>query len=125
MIIMVHKEKWHCVKSVQIPRFSWYVFFRIRNAYREILRISPHSVRTRYEISLRIQSECGKIRARTNSLFGHFSRSAVILRCAFFMMMSTLRSISYPGWCECRKVYLSFFCFKASVHFVKERALCK
>ena len=29
----------------------------------------------RYEVSLRIQSECGKIRTRNNSVFGHFSRS--------------------------------------------------
>ena len=29
----------------------------------------------RYFVSLRIQSECGKIRTRKNSVFGHFSRS--------------------------------------------------
>ena len=29
----------------------------------------------RYEVSLRIQAECGKIRTRKDSLFGHFSRS--------------------------------------------------
>ena len=29
----------------------------------------------RYEVSLRIQSECGKIRTRKNSVFGHSSRS--------------------------------------------------
>ena len=29
----------------------------------------------RYEVSLRIQSECGKTRTRKNSVFGHFSRS--------------------------------------------------
>ena len=29
----------------------------------------------RYSVSLRIQSECGKIRTRKNSVFGHFSRS--------------------------------------------------
>ena len=29
----------------------------------------------RYAVSLRIQSECGKIRTRKNSLFGHFWRS--------------------------------------------------
>ena len=28
-------------------------------------------------VSLRIQSECGKIRIRKNSVFGHFSRVAV------------------------------------------------
>ena len=30
----------------------------------------------RYEVSLRIQSECRKIRIRNNSVFGHFLRSA-------------------------------------------------
>ena len=29
----------------------------------------------RYEVSLRIQSECGKIQTRKNSVFEHFSRS--------------------------------------------------
>ena len=33
----------------------------------------------RYEISLRIQSECGKIRTRKNSVFGHFSRSEITI----------------------------------------------
>ena len=31
----------------------------------------------RYEVSVRIQSECGKIRTRNSSVFGHFSRSAL------------------------------------------------
>ena len=31
---------------------------------------------TKYSVSLRIQSECGKIRTRKNSVFGHFSPSA-------------------------------------------------
>ena len=49
----------HCVKSVQIRSFFWSLFFRIRPEYK----------------SLRIQPECGKIRTRKNSVFGHFSRS--------------------------------------------------
>ena len=32
----------------------------------------------RYEVSLRILSECRKIRTRNNSVFGHFSRTAKI-----------------------------------------------
>ena len=52
-----------CVKSVQIRSYFWSVFSRIRNEYG-------------YFVSLRIQSECGKIRTRNNSVFGHFSRSA-------------------------------------------------
>ena len=31
----------------------------------------------RYSVSLHIQSECGKIRTRKNSVFGHFSRSDI------------------------------------------------
>ena len=33
----------------------------------------------RYEISLHIHSECGKIRTRNNSVFGHFSRSDAMI----------------------------------------------
>ena len=33
----------------------------------------------RYFVSLRIQSECGKIRTRKNSISGHFSRSDDII----------------------------------------------
>ena len=54
----------HCVISVQIRSFSWSVFSRIRTEYGE-----------RYEVSLRIQSECWKIRTRKNSVFGHISQS--------------------------------------------------
>ena len=31
-----------------------------------------------YPVSLRIQSECGKIQTRKNSVLGHFSRSASV-----------------------------------------------
>ena len=55
----------HCVKSAPILSFFWYVFSRIQTE--------------RYEISLRIQSECGKIRTRKNSVFGHFSRSEITI----------------------------------------------
>ena len=41
------KRGYHCVKSVQIWSFFWFVFSRIRTEYREILRISPYSVRMR------------------------------------------------------------------------------
>ena len=53
----------HCVKSVEIQSFFWAVFSSIRAEYGGI------------RISLRIQFKCGKIRARKNSVFGHFSRS--------------------------------------------------
>ena len=35
----------------------------------------------RYGVSLRIQSECEKIRTRKNSVFGHFSRSGKLSLC--------------------------------------------
>ena len=35
------------VKSVKIRSYFWSVFFHIRTEYREILRISPYSVRMR------------------------------------------------------------------------------
>ena len=47
--------------SVQIRSYFWSVFPRIRTEYGEIY------------LSLRIQSECGKMRTRNNSVFGHFS----------------------------------------------------
>ena len=33
----------------------------------------------RYSVSLRIQSKCRKMRTRRNSLFGHFSRSVILM----------------------------------------------
>ena len=53
-------DAYHCVKSVQIRSFFWFVF-------------SP--ILTEYGVSRRIQSECGKIRTRKNSVFEHFLRS--------------------------------------------------
>ena len=74
-------SKQHCLKSVEIWRFFWSVFSRIRTEYREIFCISPFSVRMR---SLRIQSECGKIRTRKNFVFGHNSYSVNFLVSADF-----------------------------------------
>ena len=48
------------VWSVQVRRFVWSVFSRIRS------------------VSLHIQSECGKIRTRENSVFGNFLRIATV-----------------------------------------------
>ena len=59
----------HCVKSVQIRSF--------------LVRIFPQSdwIRRDTVVSLRIQSEWGKIRTRINSVFGHVSCSI----CLFFV----------------------------------------
>ena len=62
-------QKSHYVKCMQIRSFFWSVFSRILT--------DPK----RYEVSLRIQSECGKIRTRKNSVFGHFSRSVYFWSC--------------------------------------------
>ena len=53
---LLHYCNRHCVKGVQIRSYFWSVFSRIRTEYGEIL---------------------GKIRSRNNSVFGHFSRSAL------------------------------------------------
>ena len=62
--VMTHNVTKHCVKSVQIRSYFWSVFSR-----------NP----IEYFVSLQIQSECGKIRTRNNSVFGHFSRSEGLL----------------------------------------------
>ena len=56
----------HCVKSVQIRIFSD-PYFSAFGLNTEI-----------YSVNLRIQSQCGKIRARKKSLFGHFSCSVAL-----------------------------------------------
>ena len=63
-MIYKHNEI-HCVKSVQIRSFFWSVFYRIQTENGE----------TEYKVSLRIQAECGKVRTRKNSVFGHLSCS--------------------------------------------------
>ena len=57
----------HCVKSVQIRITFWSVFSLIRTEYREILRISPYSVRMRENTDQKILriwtlfTECGRL----------------------------------------------------------------
>ena len=57
-----------CVKSVQIRSFFWSAFSRIW---------------AEYCINLCIQSKCGKIRTRKNSVSGQFSRSVGRWECDF------------------------------------------
>ena len=68
----------HCVKSVQIRSNFWSVFCRIWIEY------------GRYFVSLHIESECGKIRAKNQSVFGHFSRSVFMREGCFFQCMLLL-----------------------------------
>ena len=56
----------HCVKSIQIRSFLWSAFSGIRTEYGDLR-----------SLNLLIQSQCGKIRTRIISVFGHFSRSAL------------------------------------------------
>ena len=51
----------HCVKSIQIRNFFWFVFSCIW-------------------MNFRIQSECRKMRTRKNSVFGHFSHNGFLLK---------------------------------------------
>ena len=74
---MSPRDLFNCVKSIQIRSFFRSVFSRIRTEYGEILQSFFWSVFSHIR-TLRIQSECGKIRNRKNSVFGHFSRSAQI-----------------------------------------------
>ena len=74
------------VWSVQIRSYFWSVFSRIRTEYGP--EITPYL--NTIHASLRIQSECGKIMTRNNSVFGHFSRNVIIdsmrEHCYFYMM---------------------------------------
>ena len=54
----------------------------------------------RYEVSLRIQSECGKIRTRNDSVFGHFSRSDIIKGCNQFEARKMHLNVSFYPTCE-------------------------
>ena len=61
-----------------------------------------------YEVSLRVQSECGKIQTRKNSIFGHISHS----ECVHVSVDYTICKVSVTHFSECavnvlRKVILS------------------
>ena len=61
-------------EKCQNTKFFCSVFSRIWTEYGEI----------------RIQSECGKIRTRKNSVFGHFSRSGSVNICSILEMSQRL-----------------------------------
>ena len=71
------------MKSVHIRSFFWFVFSLIRAEYGEILRI---------------HSECGKLRTRKNSVFGHSSRSGSG-KCFFSKIWASLIyfAVLYPA----------------------------
>ena len=69
----------HCVKSVQIRWFFWFVFSRIRTEYGKILRISPYSVRMRENTN------------QKNSVFGHISHSVCSYKTCTLIEFSMLK----------------------------------
>ena len=75
---------YHCGKSVQIRSFFWSVWSRIWTEYGEMRSISPYSVRIR------------KNTDQKNSVFGHFSRSAL-----FFKQRDLMRPVSMIGQKNC------------------------
>ena len=89
----------HCVKSVQIRRFFWSVFSRIRTEYGEI--------------SLRIQSECRKIRTIKNSVFGHISHSDLFREKVSKNVETPLASLKAYH----RRVGLLYILLIRSIHF--------
>ena len=113
------KQKFRCVRSVQIRSFFWSVFSRIQSGY---------------FVSLHIQSKYGKIRTRKNSVFGHFSRSLHLQKClwllfAFFCLLIQLRialhigfllNNSLSGCCRCR-IRLGYF-WTYVLGYVNERS---
>ena len=62
-LVLYSPEKYHCVKSVQILSFFWFVFSCIRTEYGDLLGNFLYSVR--------IQENTDQ----KNSVFGHFSCS--------------------------------------------------
>ena len=82
------------MKSAHIRSFFWSVFSR-----------------TRTGASLRIQSKCGKIRTRKNSVFGHFSCSELcrklnIFDCNLNATISTITELQkQPSRVVLRKIY--------------------
>ena len=71
-----------------------------------LVHIFPHSD---WKVSLRIQSECGKIRTRNNSVFGHFSRSVGFL---YSMTNNTLKRTSNL---QSNHMYYAFYFFEINI----------
>ena len=67
------------MKSAQIRSYFWSLFSRIQTEYVAIF------------VSLRILSECGKIRTRNNPVCGHFLRSARIHTFRRFLLQTFIK----------------------------------
>ena len=77
------------VKIVQIRSYFWSVFSCIGAEYGDIRKFTIYANR-------RIHSECRKLRARNNSLFGHFSRTNICF-CVLFDYRSQELSLPVEG----------------------------
>ena len=81
-------SSWAYLELYQTSKISVKIFYFINVVY-TTWKVSKYGVFSgpyfstfslnteRYSVSLRIQSECGKIRTRKHSVFGHFSRSVM------------------------------------------------
>ena len=94
---------WHCVESIRIRRFSGQYFpaFGLNTEYLSVF--SP------YGVYLRIQSKCGKIRTRKNSVFGHLSRSD----CTAWKL-----AVHFPSNLADLKIVEIFFCCVIIIMFI-------
>ena len=79
-------SRFNLLKTMNLKYGKWeYVSLTMREVSKYGVFSGPYfpafGVNTvRYSISVRIQSECGEIRTRKNSVFGHFSRSVRVIR---------------------------------------------
>ena len=76
------------------------------------------SIRTEYFVSLRIQSECGKIRTRINSVFEHFSVS--VYTWLFQNRFSCLQYLTWFMFCF-QQDQMQKICFKVISQSIKVR----
>ena len=74
-IIYYHKKAFRCNKcNKKVTAWKVSKYGVISGPYFPAFGLNTE----RYKVSLCIQSKCGKIRTRDNSLFGHFSRGELI-----------------------------------------------
>ena len=107
----------HCVESVQIQSYFWSLFSCIRTECGDLLS------------NLRIQCEYRKIRARINSVFGHFSRSVYVLvtspdsRTELMVMKFQKKVFALSClWCRLIAVAKTYACCRhRRAYFVKGR----
>ena len=110
----VHNGNIHCVKSVQIRSYFWYIFSRIWTEYGEIL------------VSLRIQSECGKNGPEITPYFGTFHaamrierHNMILLHCRKLIELVCLTFRMFSNIFEDESAILSLFLSETNFHIIK------